>query len=366
MRNQKKVIINGRFLSSPHITGVQRYAFEVLYALDSLISNSSFDEDLLFLIISPQNVKHKLDLKNIEHLACGFLVGHAWEQIELPIFVKDNFLLNLCNLGPIAISNQAIVFHDVLTFAFPSAYAFGFKIWYRFVQKILSKRVRSIITVSKFSKSEIVKYLHVNADKVIVIYEGCDHIRKLESSSRILLHHSLIPKKYILAVSSINPNKNFSSIIKSIELLKSRNLLTINVVLVGSISSTIYSSSKLLLDNVKYLGYLTDEELKALYENALIFIYPSFYEGFGLPPLEAMSLECATIVSNISVLSEICGDASLYCDPYSIEDIASKILFLLENPSALESYISKGKERSSLFTWKDTALNLCQHLKSIV
>lgn len=103
------------------------------------------------------------------------------------------------------------------------------------------------------------------------------------------------------------------------------------------------------------MGYVSDAELRALYEHAACFVYPSFYEGFGLPPLEAMACGCPVIVSNAASLPEVCGDAALYCNPCSPEDIAEKISLLMADPRLREDLRQKGLERAKQFTWEKCA-----------
>lgn len=349
----RKFIINGRFLTQS-ITGVQRYAIELVKQLDNHMEEKIIDPtQYSFVLISPQNIKNEVKLKHIPIKNIGIFKGHLWEQIELPVYCRGELLINLCNVGPIIKRNQFVTIHDAAVFANPKSFTFVFRTWYKILLSLLCKRAKKIVTVSNFSNREIQKYCRVQKNKIKVIYEGKEQVFNCKADINILKKNKLESMKYVLAVSSLNPNKNFQSIIKAIEVLGNIN---VDIVIAGGTNPKVFKrSNKDLRSNVKYLGYVNDGELRALYENAICFIYPSLYEGFGLPPLEAMACGCPVIVSNVASLPEVCGDAALYCDPYSPKDIADKIKLLIANPSLQEELRQKGLERAKLFTWEKCA-----------
>lgn len=348
---KKVVYINGRFLTQK-ITGVQRYAMELLTQLDNLIKTHYLKNEINFQILVPRGTDvNKLKLKNITVKEVGILKGHAWEQLELPFYVRNRLLVNFCNVAPMFKKNQIVTIHDAAVYANPFNFSFIFRTWYKIVYKNISKYSKKIITVSTFSKKELIKYCKVNESKVKVIYEGKEHFLIKNRDSEILNKYKLVPKSYILAVSSLNPNKNFKAVINAFKKLESEK---IKFVIAGGTNPRIFNN-KLDLSfykNVVHVGYISDEELKELYENAFCFIYPSFYEGFGLPPLEAMACGCPVIVSNAASLPEVCGDAALYVDPYSPEDIAEKIKLLLSDDKLREELRRKGLERAKMFSWE--------------
>jgi len=348
-----KIFINARFLTQT-ITGVQRYATQLVLALDSLIENREVNvTQYSFVLLAPHNVKHKLHLKHITIQCIGHLTGHLWEQLELPFYSQNGLLISLCNTGPILKHQQIVTIHDAVVFGFPQAYSFIFQSWYKVLWVSLGINARQILTVSFFSKKEIIKYCKINEKKVQVIYEGCKHILDVGQNDVPLDIRDAMSRPFVLAVSSFSSNKNFSSIVQAIEILGNINF---DIVIVGSANPAIFRHSPLPFSkSVKYLGYVSDEELRALYENASCFVYPSLYEGFGLPPLEAMACGCPVIVSNAASLPEICGAAALYCDPYSPEDIATKIALLMADENLREELQHKGQERAKLFSWEKCA-----------
>ncbi|MDF9298573.1 glycosyltransferase family 4 protein [Geobacillus stearothermophilus] len=359
----KKIIINGRFLTQP-ITGVQRFALELVRGLDELIERRTICSNVDLVIMTPRNTINDIDLKNIKVIPIGRLKGHLWEQLELPFYSRGGLLVNLCNTGPLLKRKQIVTIHDAAIYSKPEGFTKIFIYWYKFLFKILSIIACRIVTVSEFSKNELVHYCKVKQNKIRVISEGWEHIQRADADLDVFQKYNINPKKYILAVSSLNPNKNFQGIVKAIESLGN---IGADIVIAGGTNPKIFSASNDSLPNtVRYIGYVTDEELKALYEKAAGFIYPSFYEGFGLPPLEAMACGCPVIVSNVASLPEVCGDAALYVDPYSPEDIAEKIKLLLSDDKLREELKRKGLERAKLFSWEKCAKETIKVIEEVL
>jgi glycosyltransferase involved in cell wall biosynthesis len=359
----KKVYINGRFLTQ-RITGVQRFALEFVKALDKLIEVNDICLSFELVIMTPRNIINDIKLKNIKVIPVGRLKGHLWEQLELPFYSRDGLLVNLCNTGPLLKRKQIVTIHDVAVYSKPEGFTKKFIYWYKFLFKILSLIACRIVTVSEFSKRELVHYCKTEQNKIRVVSEGWEHIQRKDSDLNVFKKHNIDSEQYILVVSSLNPNKNFQGIVKAIEILGDTET---DIVIAGGTNPKIFgSSTSSLPSSVKYIGYITDEELRALYERAKCFIYPSFYEGFGLPPLEAMACGCPVIVSNATSLPEVCGDAALYVDPYSPEDIAEKIKLLLSDDKLREELRRKGLERAKMFSWEKCAKETLKVIEGVL
>jgi glycosyltransferase involved in cell wall biosynthesis len=333
---------------------VQRYAFEILHALDEYIGKFN-NRNIELIILAPINIKYEPRFKCIKLRIVGKTKGHLWEQFELPFYCKDNLLLNFCNTGPIIKKNQIVTIHDAAVFANPKNFSFAFRTWYQILLRLLTRRSKQIITVSNFSCNELHKYCKVKSN-LQVIPGSKEQILRINSDNTILEKHGLNKYEYVLAVSSMNPNKNFFSVIKAINQLKD---VECTFVIAGGKNSRVFESVDLPVENnVIYVGYVNDAELKSLYENALCFVFPSFYEGFGLPPLEAMACGCPVVVSNTASLPEVCGDAALYCDPHDVGDIAEKIKILVLDPGLRETMRQRSIERANQFTWEHSAVKL--------
>lgn len=348
-----KYYINGRFLTQ-RITGVQRYAREMTLALDQLLQEKPSDHSE-YTILAPKNIIDSLPCKRIQFKVCGHLSGHLWEQIELPYYAKDGYLLNFCNSAPLIKKNQAVTIHDAAIAAFPSAYSWKFRLWYRIMYTVLGKRLNTIFTVSNFSRNELNKYFGIPKEKIHVTYNGVEHLKAIQPDDRIL---AKIPKDYVLAVSSQNPTKNFKLVLEAAE-----QLPDINFVIAGGSNAKVFNGKKeKALANVHYVGYVSDQELVALYRHARVFVYPSLYEGFGIPPLEAMYNKCPVIVSDCASLPEVCGESALYCNPYDVNSLCNCIKKLSQE-KIRNDLIAKGSERSRRFTFKKSAELIYKNLQ---
>jgi glycosyltransferase involved in cell wall biosynthesis len=197
------------------------------------------------------------------------------------------------------------------------------------------------------------KFCKYNEKKVEVNLSGANDFSVKKNNISILDKFNLTSRKYLFAVGSMNPNKNFRALLEAIKLL---NLGDCKFVISGGINSKIFQSQAIedIPKSVIFTGYVSDDELNSLYANALCFVFPSIYEGFGFPPLEAMSVGCPVIVSNAASLPEVCSDAALYCNPYDVSDIASKIQFMIDNPKLQIIYSNKGYARVKDLDWKST------------
>jgi len=350
-----KIYINGRFLTQK-ITGVQRYAVEVVKRL------SAYKGFELILLV-PKDYGCVLEFNKISIHKVGFLSGHLWEQLELPFYSRDGLLLNLCNASPLFKREQIVTIHDASVFGFPDAYSYLFRIWYKLLLKASKYNTKKVFTVSLFSKSEIEKHCGILEEKIEAIYLGHEHVLDTISDRNIIDKNGLQGKKYVLAVSSMNPNKNFRSIINAFNMISQSEFY---LVIAGGFNSRVFENADIVLPtSVKHVGYVSDSELKALYENASCFIYPSYYEGFGLPPLEAMACGCPVIVAKSSSLPEVCGEAALYCNPYDVKDIAQKISLLMNNQELRRELRHKGLMRATQFTWEKCAQNLNNHILEV-
>jgi glycosyltransferase involved in cell wall biosynthesis len=350
-----KIFINARFLTQP-ITGVQRYAIEISKYLRKLLPDAVF--------VCPPHVTQHAIAHELSAVRIGRLNSHAWEQIELPLYLrkqKNALLLNLCNTGPLFYSNQVVTIHDLAFLVNPGWFSKSFTALYTFLVPRLAKKSKHIITVSENSKSDICRVLAIPADKVSVIkgsYAPC--FSKTAPAER-----RQGARPYILAVSSLDPRKNFKSLV---EAYNSLQLEGIDLLIAGSENKVFADATlkKIIEQNpgTHFSGYVSDPELADLYRNALLFVYPSLYEGFGLPPLEAMACGCPVITSNTSSLPEICGPASHYVDPTQIQDIAGSIRLLIDNQAYRNSLSEKGAEWIKNYSWKNSAEKMAELVSS--
>lgn len=359
-----KIYINARFLTQS-TTGVQRYARGLVKALDRLIgrgeiARSEYDFELL----APREAYDDLYLRHIPLRRVGYLSGHAWEQLELPFYARNGLLLNLCNTGPLLKKRQVATIHDAAVSAAPQGYSLAFRFWYNILLAALGLRAARVITVSAFSKKELVRHFLIKEKKIRVAYPGAEHILAHEPDDFIIDRYRLIYRPFVLVVGSMNPNKNFRAVVRAFELMDDAKF---NIIIAGGVNPEVFASTgEPLPAFVRHIGYVTDGELRALYENAACFVFPSLYEGFGLPPLEAMACGCPVVVSGAASLPEVCGEAAVYCNPHKSADIARKIHMIMHYPKLREDLRQKGLKRARHFTWEKTARKTLAVIKEIL
>jgi glycosyltransferase involved in cell wall biosynthesis len=355
------VDINGRFFTQT-ITGVQRYARELVRALDRrLQSEPALRSRYTFRLVTPPHTSPDISLEHISTVSRGRLRGHAWEQLELPRGAGGRLLLNLCNTAPIW-GRTIVTIHDASVFAVPEAYSRAFGTWYRFLLPRLGHRALSIATDSAFSRSELQRYLSIAADRITTIHLGAEHILAEPADTRILERLAL-PRRYLLAVSSNSPHKNFGGILAAVAQLADRDY---ELVFAGGGRPRVFRQSGELGNGAYLAGEVTDAELRALYEHAECFVYPSFYEGFGLPPIEAMTCGCPVIASRAASLPEVCGEAAVYCDPEDPADIARAIQRVMTDSALRTDLRQSGRERAACFTWSRAAQSMLDLIDTTV
>ncbi|GGO06403.1 glycosyltransferase family 4 protein [Saccharibacillus kuerlensis] len=358
--NKTRIYINGRFLKAS-VTGVQRYAYELLRTIDRLIAR---DDPAVrgyeFIVLAPTGDIHELGTRHMEVRQAGRFGGQLWEQFSLPMLAKDGFLLNLCNAAPLLKRKQAVTLHDAAVYSVPDTYSAAFKLWYKLMFRTLGRISPLILTCSENSKEELVRHCGIRESKIRVIYHGKEHVLQTGTAPEFTAKQGL-ERPFVLAVSSRSPNKNFRSIVRAAELIGDQGF---DFVIAGGANPKIFKSEDTELgENVRHVGYVEDDELRTLYDSAACFVFPSFYEGFGFPPLEAMACGCPVVVSDTASLPEVCGDAVLYCDPNRPEDIAEKIARVMKDPDLRQEMKSKGLAQAAKFSWEKCAYETLAEVK---
>lgn len=349
----RRIVINGRFLTQP-TTGVQRYAREIVTALTVLCrTQPELSDKYHFEILAPQGIGKKTIATNISQRAVGKLGGHFWEQHDLTRFVQGDLLLNFANTAPIGVRHQVVAIHDASVFAAPAGYSLTFRFWYRYLHRALCKRVDHVVTDSIFSHSELGRFCGLAPARSTVIALGAEHILREPADRTILNRSGLDGKKFVLCAGSLNPNKNLASLVQTASQLES---LHVPLVVAGGSNERIFSDSPVNFpSNMRFLGYVTDSELRALYESAACFVFSSLYEGFGLPPLEAMACGCPVVCSRAASLPEVCGTAALMCDPHQPDQIAEAVLSVVKDERLAADLSAQGRARAGEFTWAQSA-----------
>jgi glycosyltransferase involved in cell wall biosynthesis len=355
-----RIYINGRFLTQ-QTTGVQRFAREILRAVDALVVSEESARKHSIVLLTPPGTTSLAGFSNIECRSVGRLQGQAWEQLELPRYTGDGFSLNLCNTAPLAGRCTIVAIHDAGVFAVPDAYSRPFRLWYRLLHPQLGRRAVRMLTVSEFSRDELSRHLGIARDRFTVIPNGGEHILREPADHRILSRLGL-SRRYVLAVSSHSAHKNFAGIQAAVKHMRQQDF---TLVFAGGANSRIFNAEETPAGESMATGRVTDAELRALYESAECFVYPSFYEGFGLPPLEAMTCGCPVVVSRAASLPEVCGEAAVYCDPNDPADIGRALDVVLEDAALQSELRRRGHERAAQFTWSRSGTALLRVLDGL-
>jgi glycosyltransferase involved in cell wall biosynthesis len=344
--NQRPMYINGRFLTQ-QITGTQRYAHELLNFLDSKVAESRASWPEITVLV-PRGREPLPSYKAINVRAVGVRQGRVWEQLELPLYSWRGVLFTPCGGAPLIHPRNVITIHDAGVFVNSEAYSVPFRLWYQFLYRALCRTSLHVLTVSKTSKAELERYCQADPDKVSVAYLGSEHATRPKGTSEILEKYGLEKGEFVLAVSSRSRNKNIEGLLEAMTLLDG----SLKVVVAGPDNSAVFASPSDLPANVITTGYVSDAERRDLYEAAACFVFPSRYEGFGLPPLEAMAVGCPVVTSNTSSLAELFATVAFMCDPDDPRDIAAQIVRACASGP---EYRENCKGFASLFKWERCA-----------
>lgn len=331
------IYINARFLTQ-NITGVQRFAAEICIKLSEL------REDVVFL--SPRDIKQTDIAKKLDVKVIGKHRGQLWEQLDLPKFLLNNgqpLLVNLGNTAPLFYKNKMIALHDISYLRFPETYSWLFRTYYKILIPLLLKTCKVLLTVSEFSKQEIANEYYYPTEKIHVVHNAVsDAFSPGSDGSRT--------EKYFLAASSHHYHKNFHGLISAFSALSES--LDVYLFVVGDTSSN-YNNSHGLRENgndrIKFMGRISDDELIRLYRNAYCFVFPSFYEGFGIPPLEAQACGCPVIASNAAAIPEVLGDSAIYVDPLNNVALTAAMENIVVNTELRQFLVTAGNENMRRF-----------------
>lgn len=367
-----------RFLARGVQSGVEEYALNLLPRLFSLEKSIKFK--LFYNALKKKKLDYSwLDFPNVKlyqfSIPNRFLQASSFffnaPKIDKLIGGADVFFSPHFILAPVSKKCKKIVtFHDLSFKYYPEFFSFQRKVWHALMRpRFQAERADKIIAVSQSTKDDLINVFGINPEKIEVIYSGIsEEFGKVEKAEmeRVAKKYNLFtphrtcsgagPDKFILYFGTIEPRKNITGIIRAFELSKSDAKL----VIAGSpgwLYKDIYKTAKNSprRKDIIFAGSIEKEDKPALYNLAEVFVYPSFFEGFGFPPLEAMACGTPTIISNAASLPEIAGEAALMVDPYNINDIAMAIKRVLENEKLRREMGERGLILSRKFSWENCA-----------
>lgn len=278
-------------------------------------------------------------------------------------------------LLPIKAKKRLVTIHDVYHLAHFHTLSLKQKLYAKVMMQAAVSKSDRIITVSAFSKGEIIKYTRACPDKVTVIHNGIDHaLFRPVSDADVKLavqQKYQLPDKFLLFVGNVKPHKNLLALVDAFDQIR-HQIPDYSLLIVGKKEGFITGESSIhervrqspeLESRIRFTGFVDSEDLPVIYQLAELFVFPSLYEGFGLPPLEAMACGCPVLVSDRASMPEACGDAATYVDPKDAPAMGKAMLKLLNmNVIEKEKAVKKGIERAAGITWEQS---LQQHLDLI-
>lgn len=340
-----RIVVNCRFLSQ-EVTGVQRYGMELARELRKM--------DASILFVTPGGVLHRDCQAELGAEPVGRLDGHFWEQVELPIFLASRgspLLVNLANTAPLSYRNTVSVVHDIAFERYPLSFSRSFRGLYRFVIPKVLHNAREVVTVSDFSRRELAAFYGVDSERISIVHNAVSELFRPVATAPV--------DRYILAVSSLSRQKNFHSLIRAFNLLADKS---VKLYVAGGFSKS-FADAELLADiasndRIVFKGRVDDSQLVELYANAACFVFPSLYEGFGIPPIEAQACGCPVVASRAASIPEVCGDSVVYFDPSDIGDIADKISLVLNDAELRQDLVRMGIDNCRRYSWRKSAERL--------
>jgi glycosyltransferase involved in cell wall biosynthesis len=336
VNGKDSIAVNARF----HVhrkTGMQRYAHEV---------SSRLSDHL-------REIRPGYALKGP--------AGHLWEQVCLPASVGSSLLWSPNNTGPVFVHHQVCTIHDIIPIDRPEWFSRSFVSWYKYLLPALAKSAQHLIAISEFTRLRIIEVLGVAPEKVSVVLNGIGPEftpRPASEVERVRKTLGISPAPYLLYVGSVEPRKNLARLLEAWERIhKSCPDTQLLITGLSTRGSRVFSDVNIsrIPESACFTGYVSDEDLPALYSGAVAFVYPSLYEGFGLPPAEAMACGTPVITSNGTSLPEVVGDAAVLVDPENVTSIADAILRVVNNESLRSEMSRRGIKRARRFTWDNAA-----------
>ena len=340
---QKKYVINGKF-TAERMQGIVRYAWGIVQAMDDLLNN---DHEITLLV--PPNSGNLPRLQRIKVELYGTRTGMLWEQVDLRKYLRkhpDTLCLNLCNVTPLFVQPGITTIHDIMYRVNPDHYTVlrnrVSRYWHMLQYSYIARHEKLILTVSEFSMGEIERFYPKSCGKIRVIPNGWQHVLSYQPSADWQERYPFLkPGQFFFSLATRAKNKNGKWIIENARR---------NPQWVYAIGGKYYEEDEMdIPGNVHLLGFISDADACALMQNCRAFIFPSLYEGFGLPPLEALALGAEVIVSDVTSLPEVFQSSAHYISP---NDASVDMDQLLLEP------VSPAGQTLCSFSWKCSAEKL--------
>jgi glycosyltransferase involved in cell wall biosynthesis len=361
-----KIAVNTRFLLSDYIEGMGYFIQEIF----KRIVKQHPEHEFLFIFDRPYDHRFVFD-KNVTAMVAGPPARHPllwkwWYDVKVPLILKkhkaDIFIScdGFCSLNTNV--PQCMVVHDLPFLHYPAFSKRSHVLYYKHYTPAFLQKAKRIVTVSEFSKTDIISHYKTDPGKIDIVHNGVkDVFHPISITEKEQVQEKYTAgKNYLLYTGSIHPRKNLTNLLRAFSIFKKRQQSNWKLVLAGRLAWKYEHFTKSLAsykyrDDVMLTGYLEETELAKLTASAYALVYPSVWEGFGVPVLEAMKSHVPVITSANSSMQEIAGDAALYFDPSDHADMANKIMLLYKDEPLRSRLIEKGKEKVQAYNWDRSA-----------
>lgn len=369
-----RVGIDARFVTRQPRRGIGNYSLNLINELVKL------DNAIDFVIYIAQKDREDIlpQLSNVKIRQLWPSNYPLWENFALPIAVKqDNLDILHClgNTAPFLLPSSVKLVLSIMDVMFlqkgdfvpkpTNRYQKLGRLYRKITVPFSARYAKKIITISDFSRNDITQLIpKVSEKKICVTHLSCDSIfinNRTNFKDQIIPLHNPVIKPYIFCLGAEDPRKNTFRFVQAYLKLLKDGLITENLVVSGYANWEISASFEAVKaagaeQKVIFLEFVAIEYLSILYSNATVFVYPSLYEGFGIPILEAFSSGCPVMASNLTSIPEVGGDAALYFDPLNVSEMEAKLLRLINNPELRQELVIRGYKRSKQFAWSETAI----------
>jgi len=384
-----RIGIDIRVLMDKHYSGVSEYTANLLKAILRLNAQLAEPDEYYLFYNSFHNLTSRLSVWQQEHVTLvstrwpnkifNYLLQKflGWPKIDqvlggVDVFWSPHFNFTCLSSGA-TVPKKIVTVHDLSFLRYPKFFSHRQNVWHRILAvKGILRRADKIVAVSENTKNDLGELTQMPPEKIQVIYSGNNLIKREVPSHEAaeFLEAKKINFPFILYLGTIEPRKNLGSLIAAFNELVAKNekLKGVQLVLAGAAgwkTQMIYRAWKKspYSHNITFLGYVSQKEKEILYSQAKVFVYPSFYEGFGFPPLEALIFGVPVICSNVSSLPEVVGSAALLINPFKISELAEALATVLQDQGVREKLVAAGYERVKLFSWDKAAREYLQLFK---
>jgi glycosyltransferase involved in cell wall biosynthesis len=360
----RRLLINGRFADRP-ITGVERYGHEIVRAIDQLAAEGHpSTQGWAIEFVRPTSATEAYPLQAITERRVGPFSGHAWEQFSLPKGVtRDAVLINLCNFSPLVSPRAITCVHDAHVWLTPENFSTPFRRFYEVMLPLVIARSAKWTTITRYSAEQLTRFGAARRAPDAIAGNGAEHAARMKDDA-IRVDAATLPEAFVLALGSRSVNKNFALVERIAPQLAE---LGLSVVVAGGGNASVFGGGGNVqgAGGVIALGRVSDGDLALLYGQARAFLFPSYFEGFGVPPIEAMALGCPVVASNTSALPEVLGGAAILCDPDADDDWVAAVRRLSLDPAVREDFKARGLACAARHSWRRSALDYLELAREV-